>query len=133
MRVRLRRIDADRLTKMTLSSSVIVPARQKDAQIQMREPKIRIQLQRPSQMFLGFFFVSRMHFGVAQVCQGLGVLGLISQFCLKFAAGIFVTLPLSVEVSKTEVNLGLPRRGFHCSFKLRRGLVFLVSRIEHLA
>jgi hypothetical protein len=74
-----------------------------------------------------------MHFGVAQVCQGLGVLGLISQFCLKFAAGVLVTLPLPIEVGKTEVNLGLARRGFHRSFELRRCLVFLVCRIEHFA
>jgi hypothetical protein len=109
MRVWLRRIDADRLTKMTFGSGGIVPAGQKHAEIQMREPKIRIQLQRPPQMFLGFFFVSRMHFCVAQICQGLRVLGLISQFCLKFAAGIFLTLPLPIEISKTEVNLGLAR------------------------
>ena len=133
MCVWLRRIDADRLPKMTLGSSGVVPACQQDAEIQMREPDIRIQLQRPPQMFRGFFFVSRMHFCVAQICQGLRVLRLIRQFRLELAAGVFVPLLLPIEVSKTEVNLRLARRGFHRSFKLRRRLVFLVCRIEHFA
>ena len=59
MRVRFRRVHPDRLAKMPVGLGGVVPVGQQDAEIQVRQPDIRIQAQRQPQMFLGLFSASK--------------------------------------------------------------------------
>ena len=74
-----------------------------------------------------------MHFRVAQVGQGLGVLRLIGDFGFELTASLFVAALFPVEITQPEVSVRRHGRCFYRGLKLGGGGLGTVGCVEHLA
>ena len=130
VRVGLGGIDPDGFLEMPHSRLPIVACSVDDAEIQMREPQVRIELERLLKVFLGVAFRTRLHFRVAKVGERLQVIRLVVQFCLELSARVVIALLLPVQVPQAEMDLGFTRRRFGCRLKLGYRLIDPIRGIE---